>query len=466
MNRLPCKWLCRLFALVAFPVTVWSQGSLTPPGAPAPTMKTLSQVEPRTPISSLPFTITNSGSYYLTTNLTGVASANGITVQASRVAIDLRGFTLAGVAGSLNGVTVSPAQSGLAIFGGSVGGWGGVGISASNASGSEFNHLILSQNTSHGLVAGSNCVVRDCVATGNSGDGLDLTASCFAKDNNCQANSLCGIHVLGNTCRVEENHVVANGTSGVQVDGAQNLIIKNSAANNVASNYNIAANNDCGQILASPGLGFTNYNPWANFSTTPAPTCSDGIKNGNETDVDCGGGTCPACATGKQCLVAADCVSGNCSGGVCVSLLANGSPCTSGAQCSSSFCVTGVCCNSACPGSGICGPNCSTGTCTYTSAGTTCAAASCSGSTLTRASNCDGAGNCVNNGTQNCAPYICSGAACLTSCSGNSPSGDTQCVSSSYCNSTFNCVFKLSSGGACTRNGQCISGNCSGGNCL
>src|SRR5438105_5129643 len=40
----------------------FGQGSLTPPGAPAPSMKTLQQVEPRTPISSAPFTITNSGS--------------------------------------------------------------------------------------------------------------------------------------------------------------------------------------------------------------------------------------------------------------------------------------------------------------------------------------------------------------------------------------------------------------------
>lgn len=31
-----------------------AQGSLTPPGAPGPTMLSLSQVEPRTPISSLP----------------------------------------------------------------------------------------------------------------------------------------------------------------------------------------------------------------------------------------------------------------------------------------------------------------------------------------------------------------------------------------------------------------------------
>jgi hypothetical protein len=41
-----------------------AQGSLTPPpGAPAPTMKTLDQIEARTPISSAPFTISAPGSY-------------------------------------------------------------------------------------------------------------------------------------------------------------------------------------------------------------------------------------------------------------------------------------------------------------------------------------------------------------------------------------------------------------------
>ena len=58
----------------------FGQGALTPPGAPAPTMRTLNQIEARTPISSVPFTITSSGSYYLTTNLT-VNSGNAIMLR-------------------------------------------------------------------------------------------------------------------------------------------------------------------------------------------------------------------------------------------------------------------------------------------------------------------------------------------------------------------------------------------------
>ena len=31
------------------------------------------------------------------------------------------------------------------------------------------------------------------------------------------------------------------------------------------------------------------------------PGCSDGLQNGQETGVDCGGGACPKCAPGQGC---------------------------------------------------------------------------------------------------------------------------------------------------------------------
>ncbi len=49
-----------------------------------------------------------------------------------------------------------------------------------------------------------------------------------------------------------------------------------------------------------------------------AASCTDGEKNGTETDVDCGGGEeCAACGPDKVCTAPTDCQSGVCSGGRC-----------------------------------------------------------------------------------------------------------------------------------------------------
>ena len=47
------------------------------------------------------------------------------------------------------------------------------------------------------------------------------------------------------------------------------------------------------------------------------PTCTDGAKNGSETDVDCGGSCLTKCATSRGCATAADCVTATCISGVC-----------------------------------------------------------------------------------------------------------------------------------------------------
>ena len=47
------------------------------------------------------------------------------------------------------------------------------------------------------------------------------------------------------------------------------------------------------------------------------PTCTDNLTNGNETDVDCGGGTCPKCTYGRRCGGTGDCVSSSCAGTAC-----------------------------------------------------------------------------------------------------------------------------------------------------
>ena len=43
-----------------------------------------------------------------------------------------------------------------------------------------------------------------------------------------------------------------------------------------------------------------------------AATCTDTMRNASETDIDCGGSACPSCSPGKQCALNTDCTSGVC----------------------------------------------------------------------------------------------------------------------------------------------------------
>lgn len=225
-------------------------------------------------------------------------------------------------------------------------------------------------------------------------------------------------------------------------------------------------------------------------------TCSDMATNGSETDVDCGGGACPACGDGASCAAGSDCTSGVCQAGTCQSQLPEGSVCMSPAQCSSGFCVDGVCCGSACSGlcqgcdsaltggtNGVCGsvlvgtdPNsecadagpatcgttgsCSgTGTCSLYPGGSACSGSSCSGETQTDPGVCDGVGTCVAGSMSSCTPYTCGPTACKTMCAAH-----VDCTSGNYC-SGGNCVPQLMSGAVCSSTAQCLSGSCVDGVC-
>lgn len=55
----------------------------------------------------------------------------------------------------------------------------------------------------------------------------------------------------------------------------------------------------------------------AQAAVVPAPTCNDGIQNGTETDLDCGGGNCVLCGVGDSCVANNDCNSFSCVANVC-----------------------------------------------------------------------------------------------------------------------------------------------------
>jgi hypothetical protein len=156
------------------PSTVLAQGSLTPSGAPAASMKSLAQIEPRTPISSAPFTISTPGAYYLTTNLTTTAS-NAIVMLANGVTLDLGGFTISSaVASAANGgaaILLGGGLSDITIANGHI--RGGVTNNSSGVySGPGFGYGIYYSGTAPGNVLVSRVSVSACLYDGiNLGNG-------------------------------------------------------------------------------------------------------------------------------------------------------------------------------------------------------------------------------------------------------------------------------------------------------
>ena len=150
--------------------TALAQGSLTPPpGAPAPTMKTLDQLdaklEKRTPITSVPFTINAAGSYYLISNFTASGSASGIIISADNVTVDLGGFVLLGtLSGTAPGISVPAAQKNVQVRNGTIRNWNGSGIAASNATNSECT-----ESASMMCAPGTACSTASFSASRNKG---------------------------------------------------------------------------------------------------------------------------------------------------------------------------------------------------------------------------------------------------------------------------------------------------------
>ena len=65
--------------------------------------------------------------------------------------------------------------------------------------------------------------------------------------------------------------------------------------------------------------------------------CDDLIKNGQETDVDCGGPSCNACDVAKSCSVNLDCKNNNCVSGICKTCPIDPIPLKIGSSCPSGY---------------------------------------------------------------------------------------------------------------------------------
>jgi parallel beta-helix repeat protein len=171
-----------------------------------------SQDEVRTPISSLPYTINASGSYYLTGNLDG--SAGGIDITADDVTLDLMGFTIDG------GGTVG--DYGIYFNGYS-------NVTIRNGTIKRFGMAGIYQNSSNAYFA----TVMDVLVLGNG--TLGTVTGAYA-----------GIYLYSRNSHVERCTAGENGGYGIYANASSKLI--NNTAYNNTGNYGISGGS--GAILS------------------------------------------------------------------------------------------------------------------------------------------------------------------------------------------------------------------------
>ncbi len=221
------------------------QGSLTPSRAPAATMKTLDQLEPRTPIASLPFTIDKSGSYYLTGSLASTGDGfniNGYNADAQgnrfeRCAFgDNTGDGLeinAGASGRCDGnllltcAVQGNTGHGIYLFAGAIARVDGNRVELCSIENNTLNGILL-ERTSTGECDGN--VVAGCTLHKNVKAGISIGVGCNAN-------------------RVEGNESADN-AKGFDVSGTRNFIRRNGAGGNTV-NWDIATANVCLVVKAS-----------------------------------------------------------------------------------------------------------------------------------------------------------------------------------------------------------------------
>jgi parallel beta-helix repeat protein len=184
MNAIPPTRMIALSAactLLLAPLG-FGQGPLTPPGAPAPTMKTLDQIastgiainSTNTPGNATSvFVISAPGSYYLTDNVEVLTGKNGILITAGNVTIDLNGYGVFGDLAGLSGITDGGTTlTGVTIRHGTVQAWTIAGVDLSHSFDCVVSGLIVNFCTGVGLTLGDATVVRDCMVRNSSSDNF------------------------------------------------------------------------------------------------------------------------------------------------------------------------------------------------------------------------------------------------------------------------------------------------------
>ena len=233
-------------------------------------MRTLDQIEPREPITELPHTITESGSYYLTGPLE--TSGNGITVAADNVSIDLNGFTLRGGGeGFGTGIFVEEVDN-VTIRNGRIHEFNH-GISLQNSNYGRMEALELSNHFTNGIwiraISGScnGHRIRDVTVSHNGLRGLYLQAN---EGGVLRGNIISNVRAVGNGLNgisIAANEGVATGNivrDGKVLGNAGftglDVFSQNGghSAGNVIENMKVLENEHSGLRLIAFGAGSTN----------------------------------------------------------------------------------------------------------------------------------------------------------------------------------------------------------------
>jgi len=295
MNAINLKTAVVACAAIALHVsTAVAQGPLAPPGPPAPLFKTLEQIEPRRPISSLPFAITQSGSYYVTTNLVGVAGQNGISINADGVTIDLMGFELRGVGGSLSGIFLNAGLR-VYIYNGTIRGWGQDGVNGNGGAASILERLRVASNGRNGIAINSGSHVRQCISSGNTLVGILTSNHVEVDDCISGGNGTHGIQ-CGTGSNVRRCLTTGNNGSGITGSGLDgfNILDCNSEVNGGGINIigqaivrnSFARSNRVSGITVGDGSSVTGCNA-SDTGTTATPTAHGIQVGGGSTVRDC-----------------------------------------------------------------------------------------------------------------------------------------------------------------------------------